>query len=74
MRITVTLFPSFSFVQNVLDIKADDIRHISVYEACLHLEPPKNPAKKAICSIKSILFGLPRPTAFGRLILKNPDL
>jgi hypothetical protein len=74
MRIIITLFPLFSFVQGVLDITADSIRHISVYKACFYLEPPKGPAKRVIRPIKSILFGLPQPTAFYRPILKNPDL
>jgi hypothetical protein len=74
MRIAVTLFPSFSSVQNVLDIKADDIYRTSGYEACLRLKPPNDFAKKAVRSIKSTFSGLPRPITFYQLILKNPDL
>jgi hypothetical protein len=55
MRIAVISFPSFSFVQNVLDMGAGDIRRISVYAACLRLKPPNDFAKRAVCSIKSIL-------------------
>jgi hypothetical protein len=74
MRIVVILFSLFSSVQNVLNIRAGGIHYIGVYEACLHLKPPKGSAKKAIRFIRSILSGLPRPTAFCRLVLKNPDL
>jgi hypothetical protein len=58
----------------MLDIGADNIRYIGVYEACLHLEPFKGSAKKAVRSIRNILSDLPRPTAFYRPMLKNPDL
>jgi hypothetical protein len=74
MHITVTLFPLFSFVQNKLDAGADDIYRTGGYEACLRLEPPNDPAKKAVRFVKSTLFGLPRPTTFCRLVLKNSDL
>jgi hypothetical protein len=65
---------SFFSVQNVLDIGAGDTRYISVYEACLHPEPPKDSAEKAIRPIRSILSGLLRLTAFCRPILGNPNL
>jgi hypothetical protein len=55
MRIIVTLFPSFSFVQDVLDVGAGNIRRINGYAACLRLKPLNDLAKKAIRSIKSIL-------------------
>jgi hypothetical protein len=74
MRIAVILFPLFSFVQNVLDMRAGDIRRTSVYAACLRLELPNDFAKKAVHSVKSILSDYPRPTAFYRPILGNPDL
>jgi hypothetical protein len=74
MRIAVISFPSFSSVQDVLDIRAGDIRRISVYAACLRLKPSNDFAKKAVHFVRSILFGYPRPTAFYRLMLKNPDL
>jgi hypothetical protein len=57
MRIAVTLFPLFSSVQGVLDIRAGDIRRISVYATCFRLKPLDDFAKKAISFIKSILSG-----------------
>jgi hypothetical protein len=57
MRIIITLFPLFSFVQNVLDIKADNTCRINGYAACLRLKPPNDLAKKAVRFIKSILSG-----------------
>jgi hypothetical protein len=74
MRITVILFPLFSSVQNVLDIRANDTRRTSVYATCLRLKPPDDLAKKAVHPIRNILSGYPRPTAFYRPILGNPDL
>jgi hypothetical protein len=74
MRITVILFPLFSSVQNVLDIGADDIRRTSVYAACLRLEPLDDFAKKAVHSVRSILFGYSRLIAFYRPVLGNLDL
>jgi hypothetical protein len=74
MRIAVISFSSFSSVQNVLDIGADDIYRTSVYATCLRLKLLNDFAKKVIHFIKNILFGYPRPTAFYRLVLKNPDL
>jgi hypothetical protein len=74
MHIAVTLFPSFSFVQNKLNAGADDIYRTSGYEACLRLKPSDDSAKRAIRSIRSTLFGLPRPTTFYRPVLENPDL
>jgi hypothetical protein len=74
MRIAVILFPSFSSVQDVLDIGADDIYRTGGYKACLRLEPPDDSAKKAVRSIRNTLSGLPRPTTFCRPVLRNPDL
>jgi hypothetical protein len=74
MRIIVTLFPLFSSVQNMLNIGADNIHRTGGYEACLRLKPLNDSAKKAIRFVKNTLSGLPRPTTFYRLILKNPDL
>jgi hypothetical protein len=57
MRIAVILFFLFFSVQNVLDIGADNICRISVYAACLRLEPLDDFAKRAVRSIRSILSG-----------------
>jgi hypothetical protein len=57
MRIAVTLFPLFSSVQGVLDIKAGNTRRINGYAACLRLKPPNDFAKKAVRPVKSILSG-----------------
>jgi hypothetical protein len=57
MRIAVILFSLFSFVQNVLDIEADNIRRTSVYAACLRLKPSNDFAKKAVHFIRNILSG-----------------
>jgi hypothetical protein len=57
MRIAIILFSLFSFVQNVLDMGAGDIRRISVYATCLRLEPLDDFAKKAVRFVKSIFFG-----------------
>jgi hypothetical protein len=68
MRIAVILFPSFSFVQGVLNIKAGDIRRISVYAACLHLKPSNDFAKKSSPFCKKYLFWL---TAANSLLSAN---
>jgi hypothetical protein len=47
MRIAVILFLLFSFVQNVLNIKADNIRRISVYAACFRLKLLNDFAKRS---------------------------
>jgi hypothetical protein len=57
MRIVITSFLSFSSVQDVLNIGADDTRRINEYAACLRLKPSNDFAKKAVRFIKSILFG-----------------
>jgi hypothetical protein len=57
MRIAVTLFPSFSSVQGVLDVKAGDIRRINGYATCLGLKPLNDFAKKAVHFVRSILSG-----------------
>jgi hypothetical protein len=74
MRIAVILFSLFSFVQDVLDVGAGNTCYTSVYAACLRLKLSNDLAKRAVHPVKSILSGYPRPTAFYRPVLGNPDL